>query len=45
MLTPGSTIHLDADPQGWRVFDQSGEAVSLPEPPPTEGPEPQLPQL
>ena len=45
MLSAGSTIHLDADPEGWRVFDQSGEAVSLPEPPPTEGPEPQLPQL
>ena len=45
MLTAGSIIHLDADPEGWRLFDQSGEAVPLPEPPPSEGPEPQLPKL
>ena len=45
MLNTGSTIHLDADPEGWRLFDQSGEAVGLPEPPPSEGPEPQLPRI
>ena len=45
MLDTGSTIHLDADPEGWRLFDASGDAISLPEPPPSEGPEPQLPKL
>lgn len=45
MLDTGSTIHLDADPEGWRLFDGSGDAIPLPEPPTSEGPEPQLPKL
>jgi multiple sugar transport system ATP-binding protein len=44
-LNPGCRIHLAADPQGWRLFDADGEAISLPEPPPSRGPEPALPPL
>ena len=29
-MTPGSTIHLDIDPSGWRLFDSEGEALALP---------------
>jgi multiple sugar transport system ATP-binding protein len=39
-MTPGSTIHLDIDPSGWRLFDSEGEALALP---PTPNPEPMLP--
>jgi multiple sugar transport system ATP-binding protein len=28
-MTPGSTIHLDIDPSGWRLFDSEGEALTL----------------
>jgi multiple sugar transport system ATP-binding protein len=41
-MTPGSTIHLDIDPSGWRLFDSEGEALVLP---PTPNPEPILPSL
>ncbi|TCD55896.1 sugar ABC transporter ATP-binding protein [Synechococcus sp. BS56D] len=44
-LTSGSRIHLDADPAGWRLFDQAGEAIPLPEEPAAPGPEPVLPTL
>jgi multiple sugar transport system ATP-binding protein len=42
-LPPGSTVHLEVDPRGWRVFDGAGEALPLP--PPAPGPEPVLPRL
>ena len=29
-LPPGSTVHLDIDPRGWRLFDSSGNALPLP---------------
>jgi len=41
-MAPGSTIHLDIDPSGWRLFDSEGEALALPQPP---NPEPILPSL
>ncbi len=41
-MTAGSTIHLDIDPSGWRLFDSEGEALALP---PTPNPEPMLPSL
>ena len=44
-LPSGSQLHLAADPHGWRLFDSTGEAISLPEPPPTAGSEPTLPPL
>jgi hypothetical protein len=28
-MTPGSTIYLDIDPSGWRLFDSEGEALVL----------------
>jgi multiple sugar transport system ATP-binding protein len=42
-LPPGSTLHLDVDPRGWRLFDGAGDALPLP--PPAPGPEPVLPRL
>lgn len=44
-LPAGSSVHLAADPQSWRLFDANGDAIRLPEPPPTPGPEPTLPSL
>ena len=44
-LPAGSSVHLAANPQSWRLFDANGEAIRLPEPPPTPGPEPTLPSL
>jgi multiple sugar transport system ATP-binding protein len=41
----GGSIHLEADPDGWRLFDEAGDAIALPEPPPAEPDEPQLPLL
>jgi multiple sugar transport system ATP-binding protein len=38
----GQTIHLDADPSGWRLFDAAGEALALPHP---QAPGPVLPTL
>jgi multiple sugar transport system ATP-binding protein len=39
-LPPGSTVHLDIDPQGWRLFDASGNALPVP-----QSQEPVLPRL
>ena len=41
----GGSIHLEADPDGWRLFDEAGDAIALPTPPPTDTDEPQLPPL
>jgi multiple sugar transport system ATP-binding protein len=41
-LAPGSTIHLEVDPGGWRLFDAGGEALPLPRQPVQE---PLLPQI
>ncbi len=41
----GGSIHLEADPDGWRLFDEAGDAIALPEPPPADTDEPQLPLL
>ena len=42
-LPAGSALHLAADPHAWRLFDGDGEAIALPEPPPSSRPEPTLP--
>jgi multiple sugar transport system ATP-binding protein len=42
-LPPGSTVHLDVDPRGWRLFDAAGDALPLaPEP---ASAEPSLPSF
>ena len=42
-LPPGSTVHLDVDPRGWRLFDAAGDALPLaPEP---ASAEPRLPSF
>jgi multiple sugar transport system ATP-binding protein len=41
-LPPGTTIHLEVDPGGWRLFDAGGEALPLPGSP---GQEPLLPEI
>lgn len=41
-MPPGSTIHLEVDPTGWRLFDAEGDALALPQAP---HPEPILPSL
>ena len=41
-LPPGSTVHLDINPQGWRLFNASGKALGMPQP---QGQEPVLPRL
>ncbi|MCU0528777.1 MAG: ATP-binding cassette domain-containing protein [Cyanobium sp. Prado107] len=42
-LPAGSTIHLEVDPRGWRLFDAGGEALPLPRHPGQE--KPMLPDL
>ena len=44
-IDPGSRLHLSADPDGWRLFDDNGDAVALPDQPRCEGSEPTLPEL
>ena len=41
-LPAGSTVHLEVEPSGWRLFDGAGEALPLPRP---TSPEPLLPHL
>jgi multiple sugar transport system ATP-binding protein len=41
-LQPGSSIHLEVDPGGWRLFGSDGLALPLPKAP---HPEPVLPRL
>ena len=41
----GGSIHLEADPDGWRLFDEAGDAIALPELSAVDTDEPQLPQL
>ena len=46
-LVPGQTVHLEVQPEGWRLFDSSGLALpqlAVPAPA-TAGPEPVLPKL
>jgi len=31
-VTPGQTVHLEVDPEGWRLFDGQGTALSPPAP-------------
>ena len=40
-LPPGSTLHLEVDPSGWRLFDAAGDALARPAEP--ASPEPRLP--
>jgi multiple sugar transport system ATP-binding protein len=40
-LPPGSTVHLDVDPRGWRLFDAAGDALARPSEPASA--EPSLP--
>ena len=42
---PGSRIHLDADPHGWRLFDDQGDAIPMPTPPSERDDTPVLPEL
>ena len=42
---PGSRIHLDADPRGWRLFDDQGDAIPIPTPPSERDDTPVLPDL
>jgi len=42
---PGSRIHLDADPHGWRLFDDQGDAIPMPTPPSERDDTPVLPDL
>jgi len=44
-VVSGNRIHLEADPNGWRLFDADGEAIPLPRPPELAGQEPVLPDL
>ncbi len=44
-ISTGSSLHLEADPEGWRLFDSDGEAIAFPTPAPPEINEPQLPEL
>jgi multiple sugar transport system ATP-binding protein len=53
-VTVGEKVHLEVDPQGWRLFDGQGEALlpasalpasPLPAPPASSTPGPQLPHL
>ena len=41
----GGRLHLDPDPQGWRLFDAEGDAICPPEPARSSPEEPQLPRL
>ena len=41
----GGRLHLDPDPQGWRLFDAEGDAICPPEPARSSPEEPQLPLL
>jgi multiple sugar transport system ATP-binding protein len=41
-LPPGSTVHLDIAPQGWRLFDGDGNALLAPQP---QSQEPVLPRF
>ena len=41
----GSRIHLDADPRGWRLFDDQGDAIPMPTPPSERDDTPVLPNL
>ncbi|MFM7361649.1 MAG: ABC transporter ATP-binding protein [Cyanobium sp.] len=45
--TPGETVHLDVESSGWRLFDGSGTALALPNPPATAAAQgkPRLPVL
>lgn len=43
--TPGSRVHLEAEPTGWRLFDRLGEAIARPHPPRSSENEPLLPNL
>ena len=42
---PGNRIHLDADPRGWRLFDDQGNAIPMPIPPSERDDTPMLPDL
>jgi multiple sugar transport system ATP-binding protein len=44
-LVPGETVHLDVEASGWRLFDQAGEALPMPQEPSQTAAtsEPQLP--
>jgi len=44
-ITAGETVHLEADPCGWRLFDGAGRAIPRTDPDPRQGPEPVLPLL
>jgi len=46
-LVPGETVHLEVEASGWRLFDQAGEALPMPQAPQgaSSSPEPQLPSF
>ena len=41
----GAVIHLEADPRGWRLFDQQGSAINPPAASRLNDAEPLLPEL
>jgi multiple sugar transport system ATP-binding protein len=41
----GSRVHLEPDPNGWRLFNRNGEAIQVPDAAPTAPREPTLPEL
>jgi multiple sugar transport system ATP-binding protein len=44
-VSMGGSIHLEADPDGWRLFDEDGDAIALSELLLVDSDEPQLPLL
>ena len=42
---PGHRIHLEADPHGWRLFNQQGDAIAMPAPASAREEQPVLPDL
>jgi multiple sugar transport system ATP-binding protein len=45
VVTAGEGVHLEVDPEGWRLFDAAGDALLPPPPAPVPPREPQLPRL
>jgi multiple sugar transport system ATP-binding protein len=45
VVTAGEAVHLEVDPEGWRLFDAAGDALLPPPAAPAPPREPQLPRL
>ena len=45
-IVSGQTLHLEPDPEGWRLFDAAGDAIPIPKNQEPEPPkQPELPQI